>query len=137
MKVRESKNVTKFRIIDSYTSRQVEILERDEAIKKYGDLDIDSGYTEGFYKGGFETSVWLDIPGMKLCGRGNERINIRWQPNTEATFRGKRTGLLITVTKYGADDYSAWWHDKDATETDGYSVRGTMRQIMNEMKGEY
>ena len=87
---------------------------------------------------GWRTSVWIDIPGMALSGYDNARLNIYDQKGNEATYRGRKSGQLITVTKYGENDYSAWWHDSEnSSETEGYSVRGTMWDIMREMKGEF
>lgn len=130
-------NVAEFRIIDDFTAQDIELLPRAEALKKYGDCVVRCGYTEKWLGNGWRTSVWLDIPGMKLSGYDNQRINIPGGTSDEATFRGRKTGMLITVTKYGENDYSAWWHDEEGKETDGYSVRGTMWQIVDEMKGEY
>ena len=138
MKLKEMKGTTLVRIIDNYTAQHLETLDFADAVEKYGECEIFGSYTEGFHNGGFKTSVWINIPGMKLCGFGNVRINIRWQTGDEATFRGKKSGQLITVTRYGNNDYSAWWHDSESSsETEGYSVRGTMWQIMDEMKGEF
>lgn len=53
-------------------------------------------------------------------------------------FVGKKTGCLITVTRYGENDYSAWWRvesEKDNPHA-GYSVRGTLAQIINEIMEE-
>ena len=59
------------------------------------------------------------------------------EPTTEAIINGK-SGSLIVLHRYGQDDYSAWWTDKDHLndETYGSSVRGTLMQIMDEMKDE-
>lgn len=52
---------------------------------------------------------------------------------------GRKSGQLITVHKYGVDDYSAWWRDESDrdNETAGYSVRGTAEQIIKELEGEW
>lgn len=56
----------------------------------------------------------------------------------EVTFTGKKTGLMITITRYGQDDYCAWWRDESEInkETAGYSVRGTLLDIVSEIKEE-
>lgn len=55
----------------------------------------------------------------------------------EWTFVGKKSGMYITITKYDEDDYSAWWHDNEnAKETEGFSVRGTLKDIVKELEGE-
>lgn len=137
-KLKDFTDTAVFVIIDDWTHGYVEELPYDKAVEKYGDREVTSSYTEAWVGTGWETSVWVDIPGMKLCGYGNRRLNIRNQNGNEATFRGRKSGQLITVTEYGEDDYSAWWHDsEDSPETEGYSVRGTMWQIMDEMKGEF
>lgn len=53
----------------------------------------------------------------------------------EVTIVGRNTGQKITITRYGVNDYSAWWHETDL-ETDGCSVRGTLAQIITEIKDE-
>ena len=51
-------------------------------------------------------------------------------PNTfECRFIGK-SGAVITIDRYGVDDYSAAWDET-------YSVRGTFLQILEELKGEF
>lgn len=137
-KLKTFTNTAVFEIIDDWTARMVEELNFDEAAKKYGECEVSGSYTEAWAGTGWRTLVWVEIPGMKLCGKGNERLNIYGGTEEEATFRGKKTDQLITVTKYGEDDYGAWWHDsEDSTEVDGCSVRGTMYQIMEEMEGEF
>lgn len=137
-KLRDYMNTEIFEIIDDWTHQHIATLEYDDAVKKYGDCEVWSSYTEAWVEYGWRTSVWLDIPGMKLCGYDNKKLNIYDRHDDEATFRGKKSGQLITVTKYGFNDYSAWWHDSEkSTETDGCSVRGTMWQIMAEMEGEF
>ena len=50
-------------------------------------------------------------------------------PNTfECRFVGW-SGSVITIDRYGQNDYSAVWDDT-------YSVRGTFTQIIDELKGE-
>ena len=55
----------------------------------------------------------------------------------EETFTGK-SGLLITIHKWGEDDYSAWFRDESEKDNvfAGYSVRGSAQDIMNELEGE-
>lgn len=137
-KLRDCVNTEVFEIIDDWTHQHIATLKYDDAIEKYGECEVEGTYTEAWVEYGWRTSVWLNIPGMKLCGSGNQRLNIYDRNGDEATFRGKKTGQLITVTKYGEDDYSAWWHDSEnSAETEGCSVRGTMWQIMDEMEGEF
>lgn len=51
-------------------------------------------------------------------------------PNTfECRFIGK-SGSIITIDRYGVDDYSAAWDDT-------YSVRGSFLDILDELKGEF
>ena len=137
-KLRDCVNTEVFEIIDDWTHRHIATLNRDDAIAKYGDCYVSGTYTEAWVKHGWRTSVWIDIPGMALSGYDNARLNIYDQKGNEATYRGRKSGQLITVTKHGENDYSAWWHDsEDSPETEGYSVRGTMWDIMREMKGEF
>lgn len=137
-KLRDYTNTEIFVIIDNWTHQRIAMLNYEDAVEKYGDCEVWGSYTEAWVKYGWRTAIWIDIPGMKLCGYGNKRLNIYDRNGDEATFRGKKSGQLITVTKYGKDDYSAWWHDsEDSAETEGCSVRGTMMQIMAEMEGEF
>lgn len=47
----------------------------------------------------------------------------------ESIFYGKKTGDVIIIQRYGHDDYGAVWYDT-------YSVRGSLRDIMEEVKEE-
>ena len=47
----------------------------------------------------------------------------------ECRFVG-RSGSVITIDRYGHDDYSAAWDES-------YSVRGTFAEIVEELKGEF
>ena len=46
------------------------------------------------------------------------------------------TGDIITVDRYGADDYSIWITDDVTKDWHGSSVRGSFLDIINELKGE-
>ena len=59
--VKNALSTAKFNIIDNNTHQWVESLPRDEAVKKYGDIEIVSAYTSGGCYGEWETDVWLDI----------------------------------------------------------------------------
>ena len=55
--------------------------------------------------------------------------------STETTFVG-RSGDTIVIHRYGHDDYSAWVTD-DATKDDhGCSIRGTLLDIIEEVRDE-
>lgn len=136
-----------FRIIDGWNHQEVEFLPRDEAIAKYGDCDVRCSYTAGtsqvpdaFGKiPSWETDVWVDIPGMRIGIWNKDNLLIPFcGTESEATFKGKATGLLITVNKYGADDYSIWWREESNRDNilAGFSVRGTAKQIIKELEGE-
>ena len=49
-------------------------------------------------------------------------------PTVETTFTTK-AGDVITIQRYGVDDYDATWDDT-------FSVRGTLLQVMQELKKE-
>lgn len=51
------------------------------------------------------------------------------EPTLETTFIGKKSGCCITIHRHGPDDYEADWEDD-------FSVRGTLKDIMNEVKEE-
>ena len=53
----------------------------------------------------------------------------------ETTFTGK-SGTTIIIHRYGQDDYSVWFTDDPDDDTSGCSVRGTFRQILDELKDE-
>ena len=59
----------------------------------------------------------------------------KYNPHTETIITGK-SGCLIVIDRYGLDDYGAWWTDEKHLfdDTFGCSVRGTMEDIMHELK---
>ena len=148
-KLKDYTSVGEFDIIDEWNHTFIESLPRDEAIAKYGECEVWGHYTSGESKipdgngntPSFKTDVWLWIPGMKI-GYGNRSPNLHLffcGNETEATFIGKKSGQLITVYKYGPDDYSAWWRDESERDMEyrGCSVRGTAKQIIEELEGEW
>ena len=146
-KLKEYASIGRFNIIDNWNHQWVESLPRDEAIAKYGECEADSTYTskscelpDGNGKiPSWEVDIWVDIPGMKIGYWNSTNLHLRFIGNAdEATFIGKKTGQLITVKRYGPDDYSAWWRDESEKDNDtaGCSVRGTAEQIIEELKGE-
>lgn len=54
---------------------------------------------------------------------------------TESTFVG-RSGYNVIVHRYGQDDYSAWITDDTTKEDHGCSVRGTLLDIIEEVRDE-
>lgn len=54
---------------------------------------------------------------------------------TETTFVG-RSGSSIVIHRYGQDDYSAWVTDDTTKEDHGCSVRGTLLDIIEEVRDE-
>lgn len=60
-----------------------------------------------------------------------------FDPNAVAILETKY-GDLIVITIYGPDDFSAWWTDTAHLECEsyGYSVRGTLKDILDEMKDD-
>lgn len=146
-KLEEFKSAGRFNIIDNWTHNFVESLPRDVAIAKYGYCDVCGSYTskscdlpDGNGKTpSFEVDVWVEIPGMKIGVWNGENLHLRFiGDENEATFTGKKSGQLVAVNKWGADDYSVWW--RDASEKDylfaGHSVRGTANDIIRELEGE-
>jgi hypothetical protein len=53
----------------------------------------------------------------------------------ETKFVG-RSGSDIVIHRYGQDDYSAWFTDDVTKDTHGYSVRGSLLDIMEEVRDE-
>lgn len=53
----------------------------------------------------------------------------------ETKFVG-RSGSDIVIHRYGQDDYSAWFTDDVTKDTHGYSVRGSLIDIMEEVRDE-
>lgn len=49
-----------------------------------------------------------------------------------------KSGDLIVIDFYGPDDFGAWWTDENHLRDDtyGYSVRGTLEGILEELKDE-
>lgn len=139
--VKDHTNTGVFRIIDDWTKHFVAELTYDEAVAKYGECGVESAYTDGFTgdpKRQWKAIVWVNIPGMKLTGRNNNRINIVGGNNDHAEFIGKKRGMKIVVDRLGDNDYSAWWTDEGYEEdpTYGYSVRGSMCDIVDEIEEE-
>ena len=53
----------------------------------------------------------------------------------ETSFVG-RSGLTVVIERHGQDDYSAWFTDNPNDDTSGYSVRGTLLDILEEVREE-
>ena len=145
-KLKEFENTGEFRIIDAFNHTFVERLPRDEAIAKYGECEVDCSYTDGFCKEDkpdgtpwFKTSVWVNIPGMKIGPWNGTNLHLLFcGDENQASFVGKVSGMYITVMRHGRDDYEAWWHESESDdELKGYSVRGTAKQIIAEIKEEW
>lgn len=132
-----SKWIAEFTIIDDWTKHAVETLPRKEALEKYGECELVSAYTEGYAGAGFRTSVWIKRPGLHLGYGNGSGITLPSESETEVTFTGK-SGQLITVTKYGPNDYDAWFRDP-ADKDDvfaGCATRGTSAQIADLIRKE-
>ena len=147
-KLKDLHDVGEFEIIDDWNHQWVEDLPLAEAIAKYGECEVWSAYTAGNSNlpdgngktPSWKTAVWIEIPGMKIGMWNRTNLHLRFcGTEDEATFIGKKSGQLITVRKHGADDYSAWWRDESDrdNETAGCSVRGTSKQIIKELEGEW
>ena len=55
----------------------------------------------------------------------------------EVTFTG-RSGALITIARNSANDYEAWIRDDETrTETDGFSVRGSLLDVIRDLIDEF
>lgn len=144
-KLKECNTTAKFELIDAWTHRLIAKLPADEALAIYGECEVEGGYTNGFVpedeKGRYHyTAVWLKLPGMHL-GIGNKNPITIFDPNgdrNQASFIGKKSGQLITVTRHGDDDYDAWFRSPEDRDNGlaGYSVRGTMNQIIDEIREE-
>jgi len=132
-----SERIAEFTIIDDWTKHAVETLPRKEALEKYGECELVSAYTEGYAGAGFRTSVWIKRPGLHIGYGNGSGITLPSESETEATFTGK-SGQLITVTKYGPNDYDAWF--RDPAEKDdvfaGCATRGTSAQIADLIRKE-
>ena len=139
--------IGEFEIIDDWNHQWVEDLPWDKAIAKYGECEVDGTYTAANSQypddtgktPSWKVAVWIKIPGMKIGVWNNTNKHLRFVGNLEeATFIGKKSGQLITVHKYGHDDYSAWWRDASERnmENRGFSVRGTAKEIIEELEGE-
>lgn len=50
-------------------------------------------------------------------------------------FIGK-SGAIITIDRYGQDDFSVWFTDDVTKDDNGCSTRGTFMDIIEELKGE-
>lgn len=56
-------------------------------------------------------------------------------PYTEAIY--EKESCLVVIDRYGANDYGAWWTNEEHLYDDSYgdSVRGTLQDILSELKG--
>ena len=45
------------------------------------------------------------------------------------------SGDVVTIDRYGVDDYSVWFTDDVTKDWHGSSVRGSLLDILNELKG--
>ena len=144
-------NTGEFEIIDEWTHQYIETLPFAEAFAKYGECEVWASYTSGFSqlpnsKGetpSFKTDVWVWIPGLHGGYRNRDPFTIpgevvECEGRKTITFIGKKSGLLITVEQFSPNDYAVWWRDKSEKDMEnrGYSVRGTAKQIIEELKGE-
>lgn len=147
-KLKTFANSGEFEIIDDWNHQWVERLPRDKALAKYGECEVYGSYTSGTSQlpdgngktPSFKTDVWVDIPGMKIGYWNDTNLHLRFcGTQDEATFIGRKSGQLITVYRYGPDDYSAWWRDESERDMEyrGWSVRGTAKQIIEELEGEW
>ena len=145
--LKELTGVGEFEIIDDWNHELIETLPRDEAVAKYGECKMCGSYTAGSSEipdengsvPSWKLAVWIDIPGMRIGPGNGTNLHLCFIGNDEeATFEGKKSGQLITVYKYGWDDYSAWWRDASERnmENRGFSVRGTAKEIIEELEGE-
>ena len=59
----------------------------------------------------------------------------QYDPNAEAIIE-KPNGVLIVITRYGLNDYGAWWTDVNHlyVDTFGNSVRGSLADIIDKLK---
>lgn len=130
--------IAEFVIIDDWTKHMVDRLPRAEALAKYGECEIEMAYSECFVLGGIRTSFWIRIPGLHLGYANRDPITLPSDNPNEASFVGKKTGIYITVKKHSDDDYSVWYRDEFAKDdiTAGFTVRGTMWEIIDEIKAE-
>ena len=141
----------KFHIIDNWTGQWIETLPRNKAIAKYGECEVVASYTAGnsdFPDGNgkvpsWKTYVWIDIPGLHGGYSNSNPFTIPGEVvmndgHRMITFIGKKSGMLITVEEFSPDDYSAWWRDESERddETAVCSVRGTAKEIIEELEGE-
>ena len=57
-------------------------------------------------------------------------------PDTfEVRFIGK-SGVIVTIDRYGVDDYSVWVSDDVTDSGNGCSIRGSLLAILSELKEE-
>ena len=132
-----SERVAEFVVIDDWTKHSVETLPRAEALAKYGECELCQAYTEGYAGDGFRTSVWIKIPGIHLGYGNGSGITLPSESENEVTFVGK-SGMVITVRKFGEDDYAVWIRDVvEQCDEDGEpTLRGTSAQIADRIRKE-
>ena len=144
-------NTGEFEIIDEWTHHWIADLPWEEAFEKYGECEVWSSYTNGSCKyqnasgktPSWNTAVWIWIPGLHGGYSNRNPFTIPGEVvmndgNRTITFIGKKSGELITVEEFSPDDYSVWWRGKSEANDEfaGCSVRGTAKEIIEELKGE-
>lgn len=78
-KLKELNNsrVAQFQIVDEWSHQYVETLDRDDAIRKYGNCEVYGSYTSGCVKDkGFVTDIWLWLPGQHVYDEKGHRVTI-------------------------------------------------------------
>ena len=150
-KLKDYTNTGEFEIIDEWTHQWIENLPWEKAFEKYGDCEVWASYTNrscdhpnaSGETPSWETAVWIWIPGMHIGYSNKDPHTIPGEVVMEGdmrtlTFFGNKSGLLITVYELGPNDYSVWWRDESERDMDtrGCSVRGTSKEIYEELKEE-
>jgi hypothetical protein len=57
------------------------------------------------------------------------------EPTNECTFKGRSCKHVI-IDRYGQDDYGVWFTDDPTDDTSGCSTRGSLEDIIHEVRDE-
>ncbi len=82
-----------------------------------------------------EIATWVDTQTGLLETKPTDIDSYRkYNPNVESIIETDY-GDLIVITRYGVDDYGAWWTDEEHLYDDTYgsSVRGSFESIQKEI----
>ena len=133
--------MNKQELINAFADFKKSALALSEAMDRWCEDDThitfaeDYPFERSFDELSLEIATWVDnqtgILEMKPTDIDSYR---KYNPNVESIITTDY-GDLIVITRYGVDDYGAWWTDEEHLYDDTYgsSVRGSFEAIQKEI----